>query len=204
MSTAIAPAGRIELRRSDALAIVDVQNDFIPGGSLAVPHGDEIVPVLNRYLGAFVAAGLGVFATRDWHPADHCSFRAQGGIWPSHCVAGTAGAAFAPTLALPASATIISKATERDRDAYSGFAGTDLEVRLRKAGITRVFVGGLATDYCVLNTVRDARALGFDVVLLADAVAAVNVTPGDGPRALAEMLRLGARSLVFGHLAAGS
>ena len=203
MSTATAPAGRIELRRADALVIVDVQNDFVPGGSLAVPHGDEIVPVLNQYLAAFAAAGLALFATRDWHPADHCSFRAQGGIWPPHCVAGTAGAAFAPGLALPASATIVSKAIERDRDAYSGFAGTDLEARLRQAGVTRVFVGGLATDYCVLNTVRDARALGFDVVLLADAVAAVNVNPGDGPRALAEMLRLGARSLVFGHLAEG-
>ena len=203
MSTAAAPERRIEPGRADAVIIVDVQNDFIPGGSLAVPHGDEIVPVLNQYIAAFAAAGLAVFATRDWHPADHCSFKAQGGIWPPHCVAGTAGAAFAPALALPASAVIISKATARDSDAYSGFAGTDLEARLREGGITRVFVGGLATDYCVLNTVRDARRLGFDVVLLADAVAAVNVTPGDGPKALAEMLRLGARSLVFGHLGAG-
>ena len=203
MSTATAPQGRIELRRADALIIVDVQNDFVPGGSLAVPHGDEIVPVLNQYIAAFVAAGLPVVATRDWHPADHCSFKAQGGIWPPHCVAGTTGAAFAPALALPASATIVSKAAERDRDAYSGFAGTDLEARLRQADVTRLFVGGLATDYCVLNTVRDARSLGLDVVLLADAVAAVNVKPGDGPRALAEMLRLGARFLVFGHLGAG-
>jgi len=198
-----APSARIELSRADALVVVDVQNDFVPGGSLAVPHGDEIVPVLNQYIFAFAAAGLPIFATRDWHPADHCSFKAQGGIWPPHCVAGTPGAGFAPALALPASAMIISKATERERDAYSGFAGTDLEARLRKVAATRLFVGGLATDYCVLNTVRDARALGFEVVLLADAVAAVNVAPGDGPRALAEMLRLGARSLVFGHLPGG-
>lgn len=195
-----APSERIEVIPTDALVIVDVQNDFIPGGSLAVPHGNEIVSVLNRYIGAFTAAGMPVFATRDWHPADHCSFKAQGGVWPPHCVAGTTGAAFVPSLALPASAVIISKATERDRDAYSGFAGTDFEARLRQAGVTRLFVGGLATDYCVLNTVRDARSLGFDVVLLADAMAAVNVNPGDGPGALAEMLRLGARSLVFGHL----
>ena len=197
------PQGRIELGHADALVVVDVQNDFLPGGSLAVPHGDEIVPLLNQYIAAFVAAGLPVFATRDWHPVDHCSFKTQGGIWPPHCVADSAGAAFAAALALPASATIVSKAAERDGDAYSGFAGTDLEEKLRQAGVTRVFAGGLATDYCVLNTVRDACALGFDVVLLADAVAAVNVKPGDGPGALAEMRRLGARSLVFGHLGAG-
>jgi len=199
-----APAGRIALNHADALVIVDVQNDFAPGGSLAVPHGDEVVPVLNRYVEAFDAAGLPVFATRDWHPADHCSFKARGGPWPSHCVAGTQGAGFVPDLALPASATSVSKAAERDRDAYSGFAGTGLEADLRRRGVKRVFVGGLATDYCVLNTVRDARGLGFEVVLLTDAVAAVNVTPGDGPKALAEMLRLGARPLVFGHLAGGA
>ena len=198
-----ASSARIELNRADALVVVDVQNDFVPGGSLAVPQGDEIVSVLNRYIGAFAAAGLPVYATRDWHPATHCSFKAQGGVWPPHCVAGTPGAEFVPGLALPASATIVSKASDRDRDAYSGFAGTDLEPRLRRAGVTRLFVGGLATDYCVLNTVRDALALGFGVVLLADAVAAVNVNPGDGPKALAEMLRLGARALVFGHLPGG-
>lgn len=189
--------------RGDALLVVDMQNDFVPGGSLAVPYGDELVPVINRYLAVFVAAGLPVFATRDWHPADHCSFAAQGGPWPTHCVAGTQGAAFVAALALPASTVVVSKATERDRDAYSGFAGTDLDTLLRAAGVSRVFVGGLATDYCVLNTVRDARSLGFDVVLLADAIAAVNVKAGDGPRALAEMLRLGAYSLVLGHLPGG-
>jgi nicotinamidase-related amidase len=200
MVTPVAPAGRISLSRTDALVIVDVQNDFVPGGSLAVAGGDDIVPVLNRYIAAFFAAGLPVFATRDWHPKDHCSFRDRGGIWPPHCVAGTAGAAFAPALALPESTVIISKATERDRDAYSGFDGTDFESRLRQAGVVRVFIGGLATDYCVLSTVRDARSLGFAVVLLADAVAAVNAKPGDGPKALAELLRLGASPLVYGHL----
>ena len=199
-----APAGRISLIRAAALVIVDVQNDFVPGGSLAVPRGNEVVPVLNGYIEAFDAAGLPVFATRDWHPENHCSFKAQGGPWPSHCVAGTLGAAFVPALALPASVTTVSKATERDRDAYSGFAGTGLEASLRQRGVRRVFIGGLATDYCVLNTVRDACSLGFEVVLLADAVAAVNVTPGDGPKALAEMLRLGARPLVSGHLAGGA
>jgi len=195
-----APAGRIQLRRADALLIVDVQNDFVPGGSLAVPRGDEIVPVLNRYIEAFDAAGLPVFATRDWHPADHCSFKAQGGSWPSHCVAGTPGAAFARTLMLPESATIVSKATERARDAYSGFAGTELEAKLRRIGALQLFVGGLATDYCVLSTVRDARALGFGVMLLTDAIRAVDVRQGDGARAEAEMLALGARPMALDRL----
>lgn len=196
-----APAGRIQLRRADALVIVDVQNDFVPGGSLAVPHGDEVVPVLNRYIEAFDAAGLPVFATRDWHPGDHCSFKSQGGPWPSHCVAGTLGAAFVPALALPASAVIISKATERDRDAYSGFAGTELEEKLRRIGALQLFVGGLATDYCVVNTVRDARALGFGVMLLTDAIRAVDVRQGDGARAEAEMLGLGAQPMALDRLA---
>lgn len=196
-----APAGRIQLRRADALVIVDVQNDFVPGGSLAVPHGDEVVPVLNRYIEAFDAAGLPVFATRDWHPGDHCSFKSQGGLWPSHCVAGTLGAAFVPALALPASAVIISKATERDRDAYSGFAGTELEEKLRRIGALQLFVGGLATDYCVVNTVRDARALGFGVMLLTDAIRAVDVRQGDGARAEAEMLGLGAQPMALDRLA---
>ena len=196
-----APAGRIQLRRADALVIVDVQNDFVPGGSLAVPHGDEVVPVLNRYIEAFDVAGLPVFATRDWHPVDHCSFKAQGGSWPSHCVSGTLGAAFVPALALPASAVIISKATERDRDAYSGFAGTELEAKLRQIGALQLFVGGLATDYCVVNTVRDARALGFGVMLLTDAIRAADVRQGDGARAEAQMLGLGARPMALDRLA---
>jgi nicotinamidase/pyrazinamidase len=195
-----APAGRIQLRRADALVIVDVQNDFVPGGSLAVSRGDEVVPVLNRYIEAFDAAGLPVFATCDWHPADHCSFKAQGGSWPSHCVAGTLGAAFVPALALPASAMIISKATERDRDAYSGFAGTEFEAKLRQIGALQLFVGGLATDYCVLNTVRDARALGFGVMLLTDAIRAVGLQQGDGARAEAEMVALGALPITLDRL----
>ncbi len=184
---------RLALRAGDALVVVDVQVDFLPGGSLAVPHGDEVVPVLNRWLAAAAARGLPVFATRDWHPPDHCSFRAQGGPWPPHCVAGSAGAAFAPGLRLPPGATVVSKATGPDRDAYSGFEGTDLDARLRAAGARRLLVGGLATDYCVLATVRDARRLGLEVLLLADAVRAVEVRPGDGARALEEMRRAGAR-----------
>ena len=197
-----APAQKEVLARGDALLVIDVQNDFIPGGSLAVPRGDEVVPALNRCIAAFSAAGLPVVATRDWHPADHCSFAARGGPWPVHCVAGTHGAEFVRGLALPAAATVISKDTERDRNTYSGFADTDLTQRLQAMGARRLFVGGLATDYCVLNTVRDALALGFDVMLLTDAVRAVDVHPGDGAKAQAEMIRLGAKPVTLDALGA--
>ena len=180
-------------KHGDALIIVDVQNDFLPGGSLAVPQGDEVLPVLNEYVRLFMSRGLPVIASRDWHPADHCSFRARGGPWPPHCVAGTLGAEFPSGLRLVAPVSVISKATARDEDAYSAFAHTDLSNRLRQAGCKRLFVGGLATDYCVLNTVRDAIANGFAAVLLRDAVRAVNVRPDDGEKAVAEMLALGAR-----------
>lgn len=187
-------------RRGDALVIVDVQNDFLPAGALAVPHGDEVLAPLARYLVRFATARLPVFATRDWHPADHCSFREQGGTWPAHCIADTPGADFAAALALPAGSEVISKARAREADAYSGFSGTGLDARLRQLGVTRLFVGGLATDYCVLNTVRDARGLGYAVVLLADAIRAVDVTPGDGDRAIREMIALGARPLRLAEL----
>jgi nicotinamidase-related amidase len=191
----------IRLQTGDALIAVDVQNDFLPGGSLAVPQGDAIVPALNRYLAAFAARALPVFATRDWHPAKHCSFKEQGGIWPPHCVAATRGAEFARGLALPQSAVLISKAATPEADAYSGFGGTDLGARLRAGGSTRLYVGGLATDYCVLNTVRDALAEGFAVLVLEDAIRAVDLNAGDGARALAEMQRLGARAIRYEDLA---
>ncbi len=186
----------------DVLLVTDIQNDFLPGGSLAVAGGDEVVPVLNRYIDAFLAQGLPVYATRDWHPAGHCSFIAQGGVWPVHCVAGTHGAAFASTLALPADTTVISKATLLDQEAYSSFQGTDLDSRLRAAGIRRLFIGGLTTDYCVLSTVRDARRLGYDVFVLTDAIRAVNVQPGDGQRAEEEMAGLGAQRITLNGLSA--
>ena len=190
------------LLAGDALILVDVQLDFLPGGSLAVSHGDEVVPALNRYIAVFRRLTLPVVATRDWHPPDHCSFQAQGGPWPPHCVAGSEGARFAPLLDLPCEARIVSKATTRDRDAYSGFEGTDLDEWLQRAGVSRVFVGGLATDYCVLNTVSDALRIGYATFLLADAVRAVDAQAGDGERAVAEMRRLGAVAIEFGQIAA--
>jgi len=185
-------AATVRLQPGDGLVVVHIQNDFLPGGSLAVPGGDEVVPVLNEYLALFERARLPIFATRDWHPPDHCSFRPYGGPWPPHCVAGSPGAAFAAELKLPPSAIVVSQATRPDKEAYSGFQDTELDARLRDHGVRRLFVGGLATDYCVLHTVKDALALGYAVVLLRDAIRAVNVRADDGPRAEQEMLRLGA------------
>lgn len=184
----------IVLQPDDALLIVDVQNDFLPGGQLAVPAGNEVIAPLRALARRFLDRGLPVFATRDWHPADHCSFRPQGGPWPPHCVAGTRGAAFPATLALPPEAVVVSKAQTADAEAYSGFTGTDLAAQIEAHGVRRLVVGGLATDYCVAATVRDARAHGFDVVVVTDAVRAVDLLPGNGERALAEMCALGARA----------
>ncbi|MCR4332821.1 MAG: nicotinamidase [Sulfuricaulis sp.] len=194
------PAQKISLSAGDAFIVVDVQNDFLPGGSLAVPDGDAVVPVLNRYLAEFSARELPVYTTRDWHPANHCSFKAQGGPWPPHCVAESPGAQFAALLRFPSGTLVISKATQPDKDAYSGFEGTDLGARLRARKIKRLFVGGLATDYCVLNTVRDALSLGHEVYLLTDAIRAVNVKPDDGRKAKAEMQRLGAKPITLAAL----
>jgi nicotinamidase/pyrazinamidase len=182
----------VVLQPHDALLVVDVQYDFLPGGALGVRGGDEIIPALNRYIALARSHGVPVFACRDWHPADHCSFHARGGPWPAHCVAGTHGAELHPDLALPADARIFSKATNPDAEAYSVFRGTDFVQTLRELRVTRLLIGGLATDYCVLNTALDARAAGFDVVVLGDAIRAVDAKPGDGGRALAKMRQAGA------------
>ena len=183
----------IQLQKGDALISVDVQNDFLPGGSLAVPQGDQVVPVMNRYIFMFKVKGLPVFATRDWHPADHCSFKEQGGPWPPHCVQGSKGAEFPSELQLPEDTVVISSATNPEKEAYSGFEGTDLDDRLKAINAERLFMGGIATDYCVLNTVKDALSLGYEVYLLEDAIRAVNVKPDDGEKAKTEMVDLGAK-----------
>ena len=185
----------IQLGCDDALLLVDVQNDFLPEGALAVPDGDAVVPALNVYIERFLAKALPVFASRDWHPDHHCSFEAEGGSWPKHCVAGTAGAQFAIELELPDSTVIISKATQPKKDAYSAFEDTELHALLQRRGLKRLFIGGLATDYCVLNTVMDGLRLGYDVMLLADAIAAVNLKATDGAKAEKKMLDAGARPI---------
>lgn len=187
METAIGSIGT-----GDALLVVDPQNDFLPGGALAVPDGDTVLVPLDGLLRLFAQRQLPIFATRDWHPPNHCSFTAQGGPWPVHCVAGTWGAEFPAALHLPPSTTVVPKAVTAERDAYSGFEQTELAAWLSAQGVRRLFVGGLATDYCVLATVRDARALGFAVVVLIDAVCAVDLHVGDGERALQRMRDLGA------------
>lgn len=193
-------ATMIELSSGDALLLVHIQNDFLPGGALAVPAGNEVVQVLNRYIACFCEYSLPIIATRDWHPPNHCSFRQQGGPWPVHCVAGSEGAAFSADLALPAGTPIVSQATQVEKEAYSSFEGTELNALLQGLGIKRLFIGGLATDYCVLNTVLDALALGYEVVVLRDAVRAVDVQPGDGTRALSRMEEKGARFASWGDL----
>lgn len=175
--------------RRDALLIVDVQNDFCPGGALAVPYGDEVVAPINRLL---QYSWLAV-ATKDWHPAEHCSFQAQGGPWPPHCVQGTMGAELHPQLDTANIPVIITKGSRPDRDAYSGFDGTPLTHILREKGVTRVVVCGLATDYCVRATAQDALQEGFEVLVAADAIRGVEVNPGDSQRAIDELKRAGAR-----------
>jgi len=192
----------VDLNPGDGLLVVDVQNDFLPGGALGVQRGDEVVPVLNRYMAAFGMRGLPIFASRDWHPPKHCSFREQGGVWPVHCVVGTKGAEFHPDLHLAPSTIVISKATDPKKDAYSAFEGTALDEHLRKTGVRRLLIGGLATDYCVLNTVRDAIKRGYAVCLLMDGIRAVNLKLDDGRKAEEEMIRLGAVPIRLENLSA--
>jgi nicotinamidase/pyrazinamidase len=180
------------MERGDALLIVDVQNDFCPGGALAVEDGDHVVPVLNRWLEDAQRQGIDVYATRDWHPPGHVSFKDRGGPWPPHCIQGTAGADFHPALKLPPGTQVISKAANVDEDAYSAFGGTDLAARLRKANIRRIWIGGLTQDYCVRETSLDAIHEGFEVHVIVDGTRAVNVDPTDGPRALEDIRRAGA------------
>ena len=148
---------------------------------------------LNKVIEAFERQGLPIFFTRDWHPADHISFRSRGGTWPPHCVQGTRGARFHPNLRIPATAVVVSKGTSRDAEAYSGFQGTDLEGRLKKLDVDAVFLGGLTTDYCVRETTLDARTAGFSVTVMEDCTRAVDAKPGDGAKALAEMRSAGAK-----------
>ena len=182
----------IQLHAGDSLIIVDMQNDFLPGGSLAVPDGDKVIAPLNRAIFLFGEKGLPIFATRDWHPPNHISFKEQGGLWPPHCVQHTRGVSFASALDPPCSGHIISKAMSADQDAYSGFDGTNLHLQLRSMRITRLFIGGVATDYCVKATVLDARKLGYSVYVLNDCIRAVNMNPDDDKKALAEMQAAGA------------
>jgi nicotinamidase/pyrazinamidase len=174
-----------------ALIVVDVQNDFCPGGALAVAHGDEVVEPLNEQIDEFLERGAPVYKSRDWHPATTKHFEAHGGTWPVHCVQNTKGAEFHPALRDDPRITVVSKGLG-DTDCYSAFDETDLVSQLREQGVEEVVVGGLATDYCVKNTVLDALKHGFKVKLLENATRAVDLQPGDGDRAIEEMRAAGA------------
>ena len=185
-----------ELTRGDALLIVDPQNDFCPGGALGVASGDRIMSVLNAWAAAADAAQAPIFVSRDWHPARTTHFKEFGGVWPPHCVMGTHGAEFHPDLHLPADACVVSKGMGEAEDAYSAFqardeSGTLLGALLQHAGIHRLYIGGLATDYCVQSSALDAVKAGYQVTVIADAIAAVNLQPDDGAHAVEAMRAAG-------------
>jgi nicotinamidase/pyrazinamidase len=179
--------------KKKALIVVDVQNDFCPGGSLAVANGDDVIPPLNKLIQEFLGRGEPVFKTRDWHPAASKHFAAYGGVWPVHCVQHTPGAEFRAGLFDDSRITIISKGVDESADGYSGFDGTNLAQLLRDQGVEEVWVGGLATDYCVKHTVLDGLREGFEVKALADAMRPVNLNPNDGVEAIEEMRQAGAQ-----------
>ena len=187
---------QIRLNAKDALIVVDVQADFLPGGALPVANGEKVIQPLNDYIRLFSQKGLPVIFTRDWHCRDHCSFRQNGGQWPSHCQADTPGALFPPDLFLPTeNRHIISKGEQSDQEAYSGFQDTGLLTLLREHGIRRVFVGGVATEYCVKATVLDALDAGLTTVLLTDAIQGVALQAGDVEKSVEQMLDAGAFAL---------
>ncbi len=190
-------ARQIQLQHDDALLIIDLQNDFLSGGALAVPRGDEVIPVLNQYIRLFQKLRLPIFMTRDWHPPDHQSFKPQGGPWPRHCIADSTGAAFSESLLYPAETQVFSTGTEFDSPGYSGFENADFKNRLVEMRIRRLFIGGLATDYCVLSTVLDALKFNYSAFLLLDAVRAVNVRPDDGIKSEQKMISRGAVPIVL-------
>jgi|SRR5579884_24272 nicotinamidase/pyrazinamidase len=180
-----------------ALVVVDMQNDFLAGGALPVPGGDDVVETLNRYIERFQQAGLPIIATRDWHPRRTTHFQEFGGTWPVHCVQGTPGAEFHKDLRLPPSTIIISKGMGENEDAYSGFQGRDEAGRpmaevLRALGVEHLYVGGIATDYCARATALGGLGEGFRVTILIDTMRGINLKPGDIEQAIADMVRAGA------------
>lgn len=189
---------------NSALLLVDIQNDFCPGGALAVSEGDQIVPAVNSLLPLFPF----VAASQDWHPSDHISFKDRGGPWPPHCVAGTEGAELHPEINDLEIDARLRKATTSDKDAYSAFeaadeAGRPLDQVLKEKGVNSLYVVGLATDYCVRASVLDGLKNGYDINVVTDAVRAVNVAPEDGEKALEEMRQKGARLITSAEVLSG-
>ncbi len=188
----------LDIDKTDALIVTDIQKDFLPGGALPVKDGDQIVPALNAYIKMFKKLGATVIASRDWHPKNHVSFADKGGPWPPHCVQDSDGAKFSPDLKLPSDTIVVSKATNPEKEAYSVFEETGLGEKIKSANVRRIFIGGLATDYCVVSSVLDARKMGFDVVVLSDATLGINVKTDDVERAFKTMSQSGAIQATMG------
>ncbi len=190
---------------NQALLIVDVQNDFCSQGALAVPEGDKIVPVLNQYIQYFHAQKLPIFASRDWHPQETTHFKEYGGLWPVHCVQNSRGAQFHPNLRLSKGVVIISKGMDPQKDSYSAFQGIDpegiafLDI-LKREKINSLYIGGLATDYCVKSSVLDARKFGFEVYLLMDAIQGVDLNPKDSQEAISAMISAGVKTMTVKNI----
>jgi nicotinamidase/pyrazinamidase len=193
------------MKKKSALLIVDIQNDFCPDGALGIPEGDSIIPALNRYIKIFSAGKLPVFASRDWHPKQTVHFKEYGGQWPAHCVQDSHGALFHPVLRLPGDAIILSKGMDPEMDSYSAFQAVDAKGNefadlLKQFSIKELFVGGLATDYCVRWTTLDALKFGLRVFLLMDAIKGVNLREKDSEEAIGEMVSLGANKITIEKL----
>ena len=191
---------RLNIGPNDALIVVDVQNDFCPGGSAAVEDGDVVARKMSDLALNFRSKEARVFVTQDWHSASHKSFTDNGGIWPTHCVRGTDGAKLHPDLKLPIGTSIVRKGADDQSDAYSGFDGTNLDAHLKRLDIRRVFVGGLSTEYAVQHTVYEALQKGYSAYVVTDGISAINANPDDDQRALDSMLMSGAQSVTTAEL----
>jgi nicotinamidase/pyrazinamidase len=193
------------MKLKKALLIVDVQNDFCPGGALAVPEGDKIVPAINKYIRIFAKKKLPIFATRDWHPVKTKHFKDFGGVWPVHCIQNTKGAAFHPDLKLSKEAILLYKGMDPEEDCYSSFSAQDLSGQplfklLKRIGITEIYIAGLATDYCVKYTAIDAFKHGFKVKILLDAVKGVNLKTNDSTEAIKKITKMGAKKITLKNM----
>lgn len=193
------------MKAQKALLIVDLQNDFCPGGSLAVPEGQKIVPVVNKYIQIFWRHKLPIFASRDWHPVKTKHFQDFGGLWPVHCIQNTRGADLHPDLKLPKEAILLYKGMHPQKDSYSVFqaedrSGTCFLKLLKLQRVKELYIAGLATDYCVKFSSRDALKQGLKVTLLLDAVRGVDIKPGDSARAIKELVRKGAKKLTLNQI----
>jgi len=182
---------KIKILPIDALIIVDMQNDFMPGGALPVPNALTIISAINKYIELFEKSNALIVATRDWHPPNHISFNTRGGPWPPHCIQNTWGAEFHKDLKLPRNTIVISKAFKEDKEAYSGFEDTELDNTLKSRNIKRLFIAGVATEYCVKATAEDGVKLGYQVFLLEDAIKGIDSPPGSEEKAIEDLMNKG-------------